>query len=77
MSSNRTPQTENLRYEIRLEGHLSSIWADWFGGAHITLEADGTTRLTCSVVDQPALFGLLRNVRDLNMPLISVIRIDA
>ena len=66
----------NAVYEIRIEGHLSSIWADWFGGATITLEEDGTTLLTCPVVDQAALFGLLRKVRDLNMPLISVYRVE-
>jgi len=59
-------------YEIRIEGHLDDRWADWFGGLTITLEEDGNTRLTGPVVDQAALFGLLRKVRDLGMPLVSV-----
>ena len=62
-------------YEIRIKGHLDDRWADWFGGLTITLEEDGDTLLTGPVVDQAALFGLLRKVRDLGMPLISVIRL--
>ena len=76
MSGNRNPQTAASFYEIRLEGHLSSVWADWFEGATITLEGQTITRLICPVVDQAALFGLLRKVRDLGMPLISVSRVD-
>ena len=60
-------------YEIRIKGHLGGQWADWFGGVTITLEDDGDTLLTCPVVDQAALHGLLRKVRDLGMPLLSVI----
>jgi hypothetical protein len=63
-------------YEIRLEGHLSSQWADWFGGATITLKTDGNTRLTTPAMDQAALHGLLKKVRDLGMPLISVARVN-
>lgn len=63
-------------YEIRVEGHLSSLWTDWFGGVTITLEADGRSLLICPVVDQAALYGLLRKVRDLGMPLISVNRVE-
>lgn len=63
-------------YEIRLEGHLSPQWADWFGGATITLETDGNSRLTTPAVDQAALHGLLKKVRDLGMPLLSVARVD-
>jgi hypothetical protein len=62
-------------YQIRIEGHLGPQWADWFGGLAITLEDDGDTLLTCPVVDQAALHGLLRKVRDLGMPLISAVRI--
>ncbi len=64
-------------YQIRIAGHLSDQWADWFGGVKITLEANGNTLLTCPVIDQAALHGLLRKVRDLGMPLISVIQVDA
>ena len=59
-------------YEIRLKGHLDDRWADWFGGMTITLEDNGDTLLTSPVVDQAALHGLLKKVRDLGMPLISV-----
>jgi hypothetical protein len=62
-------------YEIRVKGHLGSQWMDWFGGATLTLEANGETLLTCPVSDQAALHGLLRRVRDVGMPLLSVIRI--
>jgi len=63
-------------YQIRIKGHLDSQWADWFESLTITLEENGETLLTCSVIDQSALYGLLRKVRDLGMPLISVIRIE-
>ena len=59
-------------YQIRLKGHLDSQWTDWFEGLSITLEEDGDTLLTGPVVDQAALHGLLKKVRDLGMPLISV-----
>ncbi|HLL41021.1 MAG TPA: hypothetical protein VK357_15360 [Rubrobacteraceae bacterium] len=62
-------------YQIRIKGHLGPQWADWFGGLTITLEDNGETLLTCPVVDQAALHGLLRRVRDLGMPLISAIRV--
>jgi len=61
-------------YEIRIRGHLDDRWADWFGGLTITLEDNGDTLLTGPVVDQAALHGLLRKVRDLGMPLLSVIQ---
>ena len=63
-------------YQIRIEGHLGPKWTDWFGGLTIALEANGDTLLTCPVVDQAALYGLLRKVRDLGMPLISAIRVE-
>ena len=59
-------------YQIRIKGHLDEQWADWFGGLTITLEEDGDTLLTGQVLDQAALFGLLRKVSDLGMPLLSV-----
>ena len=60
------------QYEIRLKGHLDERWAAWFGGLTIRLEDNGETLLTGPVVDQAALHGLLRKVRDLGMPLLSV-----
>jgi hypothetical protein len=63
---------ESGLYEIRLKGHLNNRWADWFEGLTITLEDQGDTLLTGLVVDQAALHGLLKKVRDLGMPLVSV-----
>lgn len=59
-------------YEIRLKGHLDDRWSDWFESMTITLEEDGNTLLTGSVIDQAALHGLLKKVRDLGLPLVSV-----
>jgi len=64
------------RYEIRLKGHLDARWANWFEGLSFTHESDGTTTLSGPVVDQAALYGLLRKVRDLGLPLVSVIQVD-
>ncbi len=62
-------------YQIRIEGHLGPKWTAWFGDVSITLEDNGETLLTGPVVDQAALHGLLRKIRDLGMPLISAIRV--
>ena len=59
-------------YEIRLKGHLGSQWTDWFEGLTITLEEDGNTLLTGPVIDQAALHGVLKKVRDLGLQLVSV-----
>jgi hypothetical protein len=64
-------------YQIRLKGHLGSQWTDWFEGLTITLEEDGDTLLTGPVVDQAALHGLLKKVRDLGMPLVSINRVQS
>ena len=61
-----------LDYQIRIKGHLGREWTDWFGGLTLTLEDNGETLLTGPVVDQAALHGLLRKVRDLGVPLLSV-----
>jgi hypothetical protein len=60
-------------YEIRIKGHLEDRWANWFEGLTISLENNGDTLLAGPVVDQAQLFGILRKVRDLGMPLLSVI----
>lgn len=67
---------EPRRYEIRIQGHLDSQWADWFGVLTVRLEENGDTLLIGTLVDQSALHGLLRKVRDLGMPLISINRIE-
>jgi hypothetical protein len=63
------------RYEIRVKGHLADRWADWFDGMTLTREDNDTTLLTGPVVDQAALHGLLKRVRDLGTPLLSVTRL--
>ena len=63
-------------YQIRVEGHLGPRWTEWLGDMTITLEDNGDTLLSGPVVDQAALHGLLRKVRDLGMPLISAIRVE-
>jgi hypothetical protein len=65
-------QYEPGLYEIRIKGHLDDRWSDWFDSLTITLEEDGDTLLTGPVIDQAALHGLLKKVRDLGMPLVSV-----
>lgn len=64
-------------YQIRVEGHLSPIWEAEFEGLILSLEENGVTCLTGPVVDQAALHGLLRKVRDLGLPLCSVTRLEA
>lgn len=79
MSNTRLPGTspdEPAIYQIRISGHLGAEWSDWFDGLTIRLEADGDTLLTGSVADQAALHGLLKKIRDLGAPLVSVNRID-
>jgi hypothetical protein len=75
MSNKHNPKTDPSKpivYQIRIKGYLSDQWTDWFEGLTITLEEDGDTLLTGLVVDQAALYGLLKKVRDLGMPLLSV-----
>jgi hypothetical protein len=64
-------------YQIRIKGHLDSQWKDWFGNLGITLEDNGNTLLTGPVVDQSALYGLLRKIRDLGLPLLSVNKVGS
>jgi hypothetical protein len=72
-----TDPSQPVVYQIRVESHLNPDWTDWFGGLTITREENGNTLLTGPVVDQAALHGLLKKVRDLGMLLISVNRLDA
>jgi hypothetical protein len=64
--------SQPMVYQIRIKGHLGHQWTDWFEGLTITLEEDGDTLLTGPVIDQAALHGLLKKVRDLGLPLVSV-----
>ena len=64
------------RYEIRLKGHLDTRWAAWFDGLTLTRGSDGTTIIHGPVADQAALHGLLQKVRDLGLPLVSVIQVE-
>ncbi len=64
------------RYEIRLKGLLDARWAGRFEGLSLSHASDGTTILSGPVVDQAALYGLLRKVRDLGLPLLSVFQVD-
>jgi hypothetical protein len=68
--------SQPIVYQIRLEGQLGAQWTDWFGGLTITLEEEGHTLMTGPVLDQAALHGLLKKVRDLGMPLVSVNRVE-
>ena len=60
-------------YEIRLKGHLRNRWAAWFDGLSLTALDDGTTVISGPVVDQAALHGLLHKVRDMGIPLVSLV----
>lgn len=79
--SNDLPEDSNLSqllvYQIRIEGHLGDQWTDWCPGLAITLEENGDTLLTGPIVDQAALFGLLKKVRDLGIPLVSINRLES
>jgi hypothetical protein len=72
MRDQKTNPSQPMIYQIRIKGHLGSQWTDWFEGLTITLEDNGDTLLTGPVVDQAALHGLLKKIRDLGMTLISI-----
>ncbi len=74
--NSKTDPGEPMVYQIRIKGHLSPQWTDWFGGLTVTLEDNGETLLTGPVVDQSALYGLLKKVRDLGILLLSVNRVE-
>jgi hypothetical protein len=75
MSNHLDPQPNQgqpLIYQIRIKGQLGCEWTDWFGGLTITPQNNGETLLTGPVCDQAALYGLLKKVRNLGLPLLSV-----
>lgn len=73
----KTNPDQPLIYQIRVKGHFGEQWADWFSGLTITLAENGDSLLTGPVVDQAALYGLLKKFRDLGLTLISVIAINS
>ena len=68
--------SQPMVYQIKIEGQLGSQWADWFEGLTITPDDNGDTLLTGPVIDQAALHGLLKKVRDLGLPLLAVQRVE-
>jgi hypothetical protein len=73
--NSQSDKAQSMVYQIRIKGHLGREWADWFEGLAITSLDNAETLLTGPVVDQAALHGLIKKVRDLGMPLLSVNRI--
>lgn len=65
-----------IRYEIKVQGSLDSQWSEWFDGLSMISTESGETTLSGPVADQAALHGLLNKVRDLNLPLLAVYRVD-
>ncbi len=68
-----------MRYQIKVKGTLDESWTDWFGEVEITHGEENHILISVicgEVPDQPALFGILDRIRDLNLPLISVIQLD-
>jgi hypothetical protein len=74
-SSNPDANQQTI-YQFKLKGHLGQQWMNWFEGLTVTLEEDGNTLLSGIVVDQSALHGILKKIRDLGMPLLSMNTID-
>jgi hypothetical protein len=80
MAVNRNPERVDVGatiYQIRIKGHLGTEWIEWFGGMSIVLEANGDSLVTGAIVDQSQLHGLLKKVRDLGLPLISVLQVGS
>ena len=73
--NSESEKAQSMVYQITIKGHLGREWTDWFGSLTLTLEDNGETLLTGPVVDQAALHGVLKKVRDLGMPLLSVNRV--
>jgi hypothetical protein len=74
--SSQPKSSQPTHYQIRIKGHLGSQWSGWFEGLKITLEDSGITEFSGPVVDDAELHGILKRIRDLGMPLLSVNRIE-
>jgi hypothetical protein len=66
-----------LVYEIRVEGHLTDHWSDWFEGLVIRNDPNGETTLSGPISDQAALLGILNKIQALNLTLISVYKLTS
>ncbi len=75
--SKRQYDVKGKRYEIMVKGHLDQNWSDWFTSISIRHEKDGTTTIIAEDLDQAALHGLLKRVRDLGLPLLAVNQVDS
>jgi len=69
--------TQQFVYEIRVEGHLTNRWSEWFEGLAIHNDPDGGTTLSGLLIDQAALIGVLGKIQALNLTLISVKRLSS
>ena len=74
---NKSPSGDTNHYEIRVSSRLDTRWSAWFDGLVLTPQADGTTVIEAEAIDQAALHGLLRQIRDAGLGLVSVTRIDS
>jgi hypothetical protein len=75
--NSKTDPGESRAYQIRMKGHLGPNFADWFEGMTITLTDNDETLLTGVLADQAALHGVLKRVRDLAIPLISIVCLES
>lgn len=71
-TSQESDGNQAVIYQIRIKGYLGPQWSEWFDGLTITLEEDGNTLLTAVFEDQAELHGVLKKIRDLGIPLLSV-----
>lgn len=76
MTNTHPSPGDDRHYEIRIRGHLDDRWSAWFDGLAMAAHPDGVTVIDCPSIDQAALHGLLRQVRDAGLELVSVTRID-
>jgi hypothetical protein len=73
----KTDPGQTIVYQVRIKGYLGSQWSEWFEGQTITLDDNGDTLITGPVVDQAALYGLLKKVRDIGLQLVSLTQVQS